>query len=413
MRSRNPATESVQSLLQQNTSRTTSMNSILPSVQSKRSLVYQKSVDEIRIAQSMEKSTLRNPVEPIPRTRDRLSLPSNGSGNFQGISEFDLRKMCKGEHSATYSNTNKNQSRASNITTPDRKNEYEKLESDYNRIRDEAFNTNGVNNHIGALNASTISSSNRKANEMYHMACGRAKSRQANDTYYAEVSRCDVEQQMTYKVLLVSKQTLLQMPVEQQVIIENAIEHLAAESAIAQELVVPITSYRRLLNAPEQKIYMLHSHSVGFIGMLKVEARRLYIVDEFHRQSQRNMLCVLDFVISSQWRRAGCGKILFDKMLKYENTNAYELAYDRPSKRMIHFMAKQYMLTNAYVQPNRYVFFSAGSREKQPQPKLDVQLEAKWSNGYGRKGSSAQVLKSYNERQEHFALPPMALVSLE
>lgn len=146
-----------------------------------------------------------------------------------------------------------------------------------------------------------------------------------------------------------------------------------------------------------------------------MEARHLYIVDEFHRQSKRNMLCVLDFVISSQLRREGCGKILFDKMLKYENTNAYELAYDRPSPKMVHFMAKQYLLNYAYVQPNRYVFFSAGSSKKQTEPNARICLEAKWYNEHGkRKVETPEITRMSGNNsnwRNSLILPPMITVA--
>jgi len=147
---------------------------------------------------------------------------------------------------------------------------YDKLESDYSRLRDAAYSDKKERSLKSSIIPITSNQSSRQANDQYHMACSRANSRQANDTYHPENARHNNDIQTTYKVLLVSKQTLSSMSIEQQSIIEKAIDHLAAQSAVAQELLVPITSYRRLMSAPEQKIYMLHSYAAGFIGMLKV-----------------------------------------------------------------------------------------------------------------------------------------------
>jgi len=167
-------------------------------------------------------------------------------------------------------------------------------------------------------------------------------------------------QGLAWKILLVSAKSLPTLNSEHHKIISHAVTKLAMESAQAQNLLNPITSVSKLSQMPEQRLYMLHSPAFGFGGMLKVETRNIYMIDDRQNQVQQPTLCVLDFVITSELRRAGCGRILFDKMLKYEKAQASDLAYDRPSARMINFMGKHYGLSNAVMQPNRYMFFTQG-----------------------------------------------------
>ncbi len=68
-------------------------------------------------------------------------------------------------------------------------------------------------------------------------------------------------------------------------------------------------------------------------------------------------ICVLDFYVDSKVQRGGYGKILFDAMLEFEKVTPCKLAYDRPSSKMIAFMAKNYGLKSYVPQNNNYVVF--------------------------------------------------------
>jgi len=69
-------------------------------------------------------------------------------------------------------------------------------------------------------------------------------------------------------------------------------------------------------------------------------------------------LCVLDFYVHESCQRNGIGKVLFEKMLVEEGVEARRLAYDRPSPKLIGFLAKHYSLTSYRPQANNYVVFN-------------------------------------------------------
>jgi len=59
-------------------------------------------------------------------------------------------------------------------------------------------------------------------------------------------------------------------------------------------------------------------------------------------------VCVLDFYVDNSVQRGGYGKLLFDAMLEYQKVGPAKLAYDRPSPKLIAFMAKHFGL-KSYV----------------------------------------------------------------
>ena len=48
---------------------------------------------------------------------------------------------------------------------------------------------------------------------------------------------------------------------------------------------------------------------------------------------------------------------LFEKMLEIENKKPYQLAYDRPSPKLISFLKKHYNLVNYIPQNNNFVIY--------------------------------------------------------
>jgi alpha-tubulin N-acetyltransferase 1 len=83
-------------------------------------------------------------------------------------------------------------------------------------------------------------------------------------------------------------------------------------------------------------------------------------------------LCVLDFFVDPTVQRGGHGKHLFDIMLSHQSVVPQRLAYDRPSPKLMGFLAKYFNLTKYVQQNNNYVVFDdyystePGSNEKQP-----------------------------------------------
>ena len=68
-------------------------------------------------------------------------------------------------------------------------------------------------------------------------------------------------------------------------------------------------------------------------------------------------LCVLDVFVHQTRQRMGVGKMLFNAMLKREGLSAAKLAYDRPSPKLLSFVAKHYQLKANTPQSNNFVVF--------------------------------------------------------
>ncbi|KAJ3235336.1 Alpha-tubulin N-acetyltransferase 1 [Chytriomyces hyalinus] len=93
------------------------------------------------------------------------------------------------------------------------------------------------------------------------------------------------------------------------------------------------------------------------VGLLKIGVKNLFVSDEYGRQIQISLLCVLDFYIHDLVQRCGYGKRLFEYMLETEQTTAAKLAYDRPSPRMMSFLKKHYTLHDFISQANNFIIF--------------------------------------------------------
>lgn len=92
-------------------------------------------------------------------------------------------------------------------------------------------------------------------------------------------------------------------------------------------------------------------------GFLKIGKKKLFIRDEIGNIKEISPMCVLDFYVHESQQRNGVGKILFDKMLKNENLEPRKLGYDRPSNKLLGFLAKHYGLIDYVPQNNNFVVF--------------------------------------------------------
>lgn len=106
------------------------------------------------------------------------------------------------------------------------------------------------------------------------------------------------------------------------------------------------------------------------MGILKVGEKNLY---HWSQQGEvRNLVdmpCVLDFYVEESFQRQGAGRALFDAMLAAEKTTPEQLAYDRPSPKLIRFLAKHCRLTKYALQQNNFVLFDsffAGEPQQEP-----------------------------------------------
>ena len=130
-------------------------------------------------------------------------------------------------------------------------------------------------------------------------------------------------------------------------------------SAAAQNLHQIITSSEKLKTSDgNQLVYFLCDFTTNqVVGLLKVGKKKLFVYDQQGVQHEMTPVCVLDFYIHESRQRVGCGKILFEAMLKLEETHVEHLAIDRPSDKFLYFLRKHYELTNIIPQVNNFVIF--------------------------------------------------------
>lgn len=128
---------------------------------------------------------------------------------------------------------------------------------------------------------------------------------------------------------------------------KELIDTLGRESAKAQHLASPITSIS--LFRKDERIYL---HPQG--GILKVGPRNLFVADK-SGLAEIKFLCVLDFYVVNS--REGIGFELFTHMLIVERVSPKELAYDRPSRALVSFLANRFGLQNGQNQANHFCIF--------------------------------------------------------
>jgi GNAT superfamily N-acetyltransferase len=77
------------------------------------------------------------------------------------------------------------------------------------------------------------------------------------------------------------------------------------------------------------------------MGVLKTGDKNLFIA-RGTAQTEMTPRCVLDFYVHESAQRLGIGSTLFDYFLSEENKVPARLAYDRPSDKFLHFLAKKF-----------------------------------------------------------------------
>ncbi|XP_074543456.1 alpha-tubulin N-acetyltransferase 1 isoform X1 [Halichoeres trimaculatus] len=168
--------------------------------------------------------------------------------------------------------------------------------------------------------------------------------------------------------------------------IATVIDELGRASAKAQQLTSPITSASKLQTQRHQLYLLKDGESNGgrgvAVGFLKVGYKKLFLLDRQGVHIEAEPLCVLDFYISENLQRHGYGLELFDFMLKHKSLEPVQMAYDRPSPKLLSFLAKHYCLTPSVPQVNNFVVFegfflnrSAAQLRKVPPRKPDGEIK--------------------------------------
>ena len=144
-------------------------------------------------------------------------------------------------------------------------------------------------------------------------------------------------------------------------------------SARAQGLPSIITTSTRLWTS-DNRLY-IKAEGNKAIGILKVGPRKLFIRNDFGQLKEIFPLCVLDFYVHESVQRGGQGKMIFEKMLEHEGVRPEKLGYDRPSPKLLGFLAKHYGLKRYVPQNNNFVvysqYFEDGNVENVKQKKND------------------------------------------
>eukprot|EP00931_Biecheleriopsis_adriatica_P051598 TRINITY_DN29948_c0_g1_i1.p1 TRINITY_DN29948_c0_g1~~TRINITY_DN29948_c0_g1_i1.p1 ORF type:complete len:398 (+),score=50.07 TRINITY_DN29948_c0_g1_i1:97-1290(+) len=168
----------------------------------------------------------------------------------------------------------------------------------------------------------------------------------------------------------------------------EVLEKLGKNSAVAQGLRKPVTLGHPYLCG--QRIYLLAERNRA-LGLLKVGPKRLFVAPPLQTQARGgrcqsdvhdalkeiNPVCALDFYVHESCQRNGYGRLIFDAMLREERLVPSQLAYDRPSPKLIGFLAKHFGLTQYRPQNNNYVvfddYFLAGGAVRATPPKREAE----------------------------------------
>jgi hypothetical protein len=139
----------------------------------------------------------------------------------------------------------------------------------------------------------------------------------------------------------------------------SELSYLGGKSGVAQNLNGPITTLDNLMQNRDQTLILCRDEKGKAIGYLKYGSKDLYFYDPKGKTHQcKDVLCLLDFYVEDSVQRRGAGRALFDEMLsQLAGLLPQYIAYDRPSPKLIAFMAKHFNLTKPDLQPNRYAIF--------------------------------------------------------
>jgi len=154
------------------------------------------------------------------------------------------------------------------------------------------------------------------------------------------------------------------------------LNRLGELSAIAQGLFdakhkpSPVTTCAQLAHSQHRVYVSLLHDDTGercLAGLLKVGEKQLFHWDArgvMHQLS--DMPSVLDFYVQERWQRQGVGRRLFEQVMQREQTGPSQLAYDRPSPKLLAFLRKHFGLAHFVPQHNKFVIFDDFFSDRAP-----------------------------------------------
>ena len=137
--------------------------------------------------------------------------------------------------------------------------------------------------------------------------------------------------------------------------VKEILNSMGEASSRAQQLNTTIASAHKFFISNHRIFIKAEQNKV--LGFIKVGSKKLFLRDRNYNYHEVNALCALDFYVHESTQRRGIGKQLFDYMLKFEKKIPTELAYDRPSPKLLSFLRKHFGLTDFIQQNNNYVVF--------------------------------------------------------
>ena len=153
--------------------------------------------------------------------------------------------------------------------------------------------------------------------------------------------------------------------------VRHVLDTMGKRSMVAQGLSKPITSFAGMRTG-DFRLYLSIGPGGAVRGLLKVGTKQLFVRRKPDAEyCQVSPLCVLDFYVHEGCQRAGVGSALFQHMLAHERATAPALGYDRPSPKLIAFLAKHHGLKHYTPQNNNFVLFEqfwSAPRGRPPPP---------------------------------------------
>ncbi|XP_033732010.1 alpha-tubulin N-acetyltransferase-like isoform X2 [Pecten maximus] len=142
----------------------------------------------------------------------------------------------------------------------------------------------------------------------------------------------------------------------------TVIDKMGEASSRAQGLHGTITGGRKL-QLSDHTLYLMkdsnnNNNGAGAaVGILKIGHKKLFVYDRNGGVHELEPICVLDFYVHESRQRMGCGRKLFDYMLRDMNVKPQHLAIDKPSFKFSQFLNKHYNLKAEIPQVNNFVVF--------------------------------------------------------
>lgn len=193
------------------------------------------------------------------------------------------------------------------------------------------------------------------------------------------------------------------------------IDLMGEASRKAQKLPAVLTTYSKTVIGCDNQRIFLKVHKNKCLGYLKVGMKKLFIATDSGKLKEIDPICVLDFYVHESVQRNGIGKEIFEMALDYYPVHPAKIAYDKPSPKLLGFLAKHYGLKSYTPQNNNFVVFKAyfeAASGKKPAPAAHIPAGASRYSGYEKVAAAAHA--GYQPRDAGiFATPSRGAVSKE